>query len=296
MNMKFTVGIIFYSLSVLAFAADQPGTLSEADEYQAWASEIWGSIDRKKGVINIEAAGAVLTIPENFYYLNPEDAEKVLVDVWGNPPGQDTLGMIFPEGVTPFDQGSWAVTVGYEEDGYVSDDDAGEINYTDLLVQMKEDTQASSDARVKQGYEPIALIGWASPPYYDASEKKLHWAKEVKFGGQTNNTLNYNIRVLGRRGVLVLNFIAGIESKAVIDANVGVVLALAEFDQGSKYSDFDPDLDKIASYGLGALVAGKVIAKTGFLAIALIFFKKFGIFILIAAGAFLKRVFYKKKQ
>jgi uncharacterized membrane-anchored protein len=294
--MKFIVGIIFYSLSLLAFAAEQANTVSEAEQYQAWASEIWESLDRKKGVINIATAGAVLTIPENFYYLSPQDSEKVLVDVWGNPPGQDTSGMIFPEGMTPFDQGAWAVTVGYEEDGYVSDDDADEINYTDLLVQMKEDTQVASDARVKQGYEPIALMGWASPPYYDASEKKLYWAKEVKFGAQSNNTLNYNIRVLGRKGVLVLNFIAGMESKSVIDANVGAVLALAEFDQGSKYSDFDPDLDKIASYGLGALVAGKVIAKTGFLAIALVFLKKFGLFILIAAAAFLKRVFYKKKE
>jgi len=51
-------------------------------------------------------------------------------------------------------------------------------------------------------------------------------------------------------------------------------LALAEFDQGAKYSDFDPDLDDVAAY---ALVAGKVIAKTGFIA------------------AFFKRIFKDKK-
>ena len=41
----------------------------------------------------------------------------------------------------------------------------------------------------------------------------------------------------------------------VIDANVDAVLALADFNQGSRYEDFDPDLDQVAAYGLGALVA-----------------------------------------
>ncbi len=71
-------------------------------------------------------------------------------------------------------------------------------------------------------------------------------------------------------------------------------MALAEFDEGSTYSDFNPDLDTVAAYGVGALVAGKVIAKTGFLAVALIFLKKFGIIILIGVGVFLKKLFFKK--
>jgi len=64
--------------------------------------------------------------------------------------------------------------------------------------------------------------------------------------------------------VLVLNFIAQIDQQQLIETKLNSVLALAEFDQGSKYSDFDPDMDDVAAYGLGALVAGKVIAKTGF--------------------------------
>jgi uncharacterized membrane-anchored protein len=36
----------------------------------------------------------------------------------------------------------------------------------------------------------------------------MYWAKEINFGGDSENTLNYNIRVLGRKGVLLLNFIA----------------------------------------------------------------------------------------
>jgi len=294
MKARYLIGVLFFFLPVFAFAVSETEEMSEEDKYIAWASEIWNSLDRQSGIIEIESAGAVLNVPENFYYLNPEDSEKILADVWGNPPGQFTLGMLFPVDMTPFEENSWAVTIEYEEDGYVSDEDADEIDYGDLLSQMKDDTRASSEERVQQGYETIELIGWAAPPYYDSSEKKLHWAKEYRFGSEAANTLNYNIRVLGRRGVLVLNFIAGMDQKPIIEANIDTVLTLAEFDQGSSYSDFDPDIDTVAAYGLGALVAGKVMAKAGFLAAALIFLKKFGVIIVIGIGLFLKRLFSKR--
>ncbi len=94
----------------------------------------------------------------------------------------------------------------------------------------------------------------------------------------------------------MLNFIAGMEQKALIEAQLDSVLAIAEFNQGSTYADFDPELDEMAAYGLGALVAGKVIAKTGLLAAGLIFLKKFGIFIVLGIGVFLKRFFSKKES
>lgn len=296
MNLKIAIGFLICSMSFFAIAEGEDALSPDEEKYLAWAQELWDSLDRKTGVIEIEAADAVLNVPEHFYFLNAEDTQKVLVDVWGNPPDQTTLGMLLPSEVTPFDEDSWAVTIEYEEDGYVSDEDADDINYNDLLVQMKEDTQVSSKERVEAGYETIELVGWASPPYYDANEKKLHWAKELKFGEEQAHTLNYNIRILGRKGVLVLNFIANMDQKATIDSNLDDVLALAEFDQGSKYSDFDPEIDEVAAYGLGALVAGKVIAKTGFLAVALVFLKKFGVFILIGLGALLKSIFSRKKQ
>ena len=269
--------------------------LSDDEKYVQWSQEIWNSLNRMTGEIKLPNAVATLNVPEDFYYLSPEDTDKVLVDVWGNPPGHNTLGMLFPADSTPFDNGSWAVTIEYEEDGYVSDKDADDINYSELLEQMQSDTRLASEDRVSQGYESIELVGWASQPYYDIANHKLYWAKEVQFGSNPVNTLNYNIRILGRKGVLVLNFIASIDQKQVIESKLDSVLALANFDQGSEYDDFDPDIDDVAAYGLGALVAGKVIAKTGFLAAGLIFLKKFGILFLVAIGAFLKRIFSRKE-
>lgn len=269
-------------------------SLTEQEKYQQWATELWQSLQPTTGEVKLPGAVATLNVPDNFYYLSPEDTDKVLVEIWGNPPGQNTLGMLFPSGMTPFDTESWGVTIEYEQDGYISDEDADDINYSELLTQMKLDTQRSSEERVKQGYPAIELVGWAEQPYYDKDSHKLHWAKEVRFEGYEQNTLNYNIRVLGRRGVLVLNFIANMEQKPLIDSNLESVLALAEFDEGSRYSDFDPDVDKVAAYGLGALVAGKVLAKSGFFAAALIFLKKFGVFIVIGIAALVKKLFVRK--
>lgn len=269
--------------------------VSEEKQYEAWAEELWASLDRQTGTIQLPKAVATLQVPEDFYYLSPADAQKVLVDVWGNPPGEETLGMLFPANMTPFDEDAWAVTVEYEEDGYVSDEDADSIDYGDLLKQMREDTAAASEYRVEQGYETIELVGWAANPYYDKATHKLHWAKEIKFGDAPVNTLNYNIRVLGRKGVLLLNFIASIEQKELIERNLDSVLAMAEFDDGARYADFDPDLDKVAAYGLAALVGGKVLAKTGMLALALVFLKKFGIYIVLALGVFGRKLLGRKK-
>ena len=43
------------------------------------------------------------------------------------------------------------------------------------------------------------------------------------------------------------------------------ILARTEFTVGNRYADFDPSIDKVAAYGVGALIAGKVLAKAGFL-------------------------------
>lgn len=294
--------ILFISTTPFSFATEQETAPSQEvdqnqeEQYLTWAKKLWESLDRQTGTITLPNTPATLNISEDYYFLNSQDANTVLVDVWGNPPGQMTLGMIFPAQYTPFDPDAWAVTVEYETDGYVSDEDAEKIDYTALLKEMQASTEQASQERVANGYPPISLVGWASEPFYDKTSHKLHWAKEIKFGGSDENTLNYNIRVLGRQGVLVLNYIAGINQKALIEQNLSSVLAMANFDQGHTYDDFDPTLDKVAAYGIGALITGKVLAKTGIFAVLLVFLKKFWVFLIVAIGAGFKKIFFKKKK
>ena len=63
----------------------------------------------------------------------------------------------------------------------------------------------------------VNLIGRAKAPRYDNQTHKLYWAKELKFGSHLENTLNYDIRMLGRGGVLVLTGVAGMSQLTEIE-------------------------------------------------------------------------------
>jgi uncharacterized membrane-anchored protein len=72
---------------------------------------------------------------------------------------------------------------------------------------------------------------------------------------------------------------------------------MVDFKEGSRYADFDPKVDKVAKYGIAALVAGGVLAgaaKLGafkLLWVGLLAAKKFIILGVIAVVAFFKKMF-----
>ncbi|MEO7777208.1 MAG: DUF2167 domain-containing protein, partial [Fibrobacteria bacterium] len=137
-------------------------------------------------------------------------------------------------------------------------------------------------------------VGWAEKPHYDKDAHKLHWAKELRFGDSQENTLNYNIRILGRKGVLVLNAVAGMSSFPAVKEGIRPILDAVDFQEGHRYSEFNPKLDKVATYGIGGLVAGGILAKVGFfklLLVGLLALKKFLIIGVVAVIAIVRRFF-----
>ena len=250
-------------------------------------------LDFQQGAIKLPTAKATLNVPEGFYFLSPEDTKTVLVDIWGNPPGAaaDALGMLFPAQYSPTDAGSWGSVVEYSADGYVSDADAATIDYDDLLQNIKDSISESNTERQKQGFPTVTLVGWASAPHYDQSAHALHWARDLLFNenGNTQHTLNYSVRTLGREGVFQFDFVAGLEQLKEIETAVPTVTKLVQFDKGMAYGDY-VEGDKIAAYGMAGMIAAgagaKIAAKVGLLALALVFFKKAGVLVFIVlAGA-----------
>ena len=170
---------------------------------------------------------AEVNLTSSYRYLGPEDTRKVIVDIWGNPPSRgDTLGMIFPADVEPAQPGGWAVVLTYKEDGYVKDDDAAKINYDDLLKQMQEAVERENQTRVKQNFSKVELVGWAASPRYDQQSHKLYWAKEFDFGGGSVHTLNYDVRVLGRKGVLAINAVASMSQLTEIQERMPEIISM----------------------------------------------------------------------
>jgi uncharacterized membrane-anchored protein len=273
-------------------------SVTAQEQEQITAEEFLASLNFQKGAITLPGGVASLELPEGFHYLSPEDTESVLVTAWGNPPGNETLGMLLQSPDDILADESWAAVIVYEEDGYVSDENADSIDYAEMLEDMQASSRESNAARVEAGYEEVELVGWAATPRYDQAANKLYWAKELRFGDIPVNTLNYNVRILGRKGVLVLNLVATMPQLQDIETAIPTVLAMTNFNPGHRYSDFDPSVDQVAAYGIGALVAGKLAAKAGLFAkfgVLLLALKKFWILLVIGIGAFLARVFRRAK-
>jgi Uncharacterized membrane-anchored protein conserved in bacteria len=247
------------------------------------------SLNYQQGAVTIERADVQLTVPPDFYFLGVADARRVLVDQWRNPPAaaNNVLGMIFSAAATPADD-TWGAVISFDADGYVSDQDAAKIDYAELLRSMQSSTEEVNKDRVQQGFPTIRLVGWASTPFYDAATHKLHWAKELEFSDSPKHTLNYDVRALGRKGVLKINFVADMDQLAMIRGVIPTVMGMPEFEQGSRYQDYVPSVDKVAAYGIGGLIAGKALAKVGVFALALAFLKKGWILVLLAAGGLLR--------
>ena len=269
-------------LSLLALASLPlllPVAQEEAasDEDGMSFEEFVGSMDFQTGSVTIAGGDVTFELPEGWALLQSKEARMVVEDVWGNPADPSTLAFIDP----PSDDGrlgsSYGVIVSIDESGFISDDDAADLDYDDLLESMQEGEDENNAARAEAGYESVNIVGWAESPRYDAAEKKLYWAKELKFGASDEHTLNYDVRILGRSGYLQLQAVAPMSAVSEVHAGMTSLLPGTNFSEGSRYSDFDSSIDKVAAIGIGGLIAGKVAAKVGLFAV----FAKFGKIIIL---------------
>lgn len=262
------------------------------------------SLHPATGEVSIPGAQATLKLAHGYSFLSAADAQRVLTQAWGNPPDDSVLGMIIPstDAHAVLDEHTWAVVVTFVDEGYVSDKDAAKIDYDDMLKDLKKATDEGNAERLKEGYPAIELVGWAEPPHYDEATHKLYWARDLKFkkadGSADGQSLNYAIRVLGRKGYLSLNAVAPIDQLAQVRADMPDVVAMAEFNPGERYADYNSSTDKAAAYGIAALVAGGIAAKAGLFAklgIMLLALKKFIVIGIAAIGGLFAKIF-KRKQ
>lgn len=257
------------------------------------ALKVADSLHPKQGKIALPTAHATLDLGKSYDFYDAEDARKIIVDIWGNPPeaGDGILGLVMPAGKSPVSD-SWGAVLSYEPTGYVEDSDAADADFGAILEELKTNAEAQNEARKSQGYPGMHVAGWAESPRYDAGTHSVVWARDLMIDGNQVHTLNYDLRTLGRSGVLSVNFIAGMPDLPAIKTAAADFARHASFDTGSRYADFDPSLDEKAEYGIGGLVAAGVgvaaAKKLGLLAILLKFLKPIAIAV-VAGGAAIAR-------
>jgi len=292
------------AIAAPAFAQDSPEPAQEESAEQSIAGEEAAEAEAipelkfATGDIVLPNKVATLHLGEKYHYLAPAEASQLL-QMWGNPPDESTQGALYPAGVNPLTKGGWAVFLTYLDEGHVDDSDAKDIDYDELLEDMQEGTEANNAARKDAGYPAMHLIKWAEPPRYDAATKKLYWAKEISSADSPTHYLNYDVRVLGREGVLSMEAVAAMDQLQQVRTDMRPLLDVAEFNEGHRYADYDSKTDRTAAYGLGALIAGGVAAKAGLFAKLFAFLlvaKKFIIIGLVALGGLIVKMFGKKKD
>ncbi|MDQ0032849.1 putative membrane-anchored protein [Variovorax boronicumulans] len=237
---------------------------------------------------------AHLKLPAGYIWV-PTPAAAQLMHSMGNRTDDTFIGAIFPAN----DDADWMAVVKFVKEGYIKDDDAKDWNADDLLKSLKEGTEAANEERAKRGIPGIEVTGWAQKPQYEAGTHRLVWSALSKKKGSTgdNQGVNYNTYALGREGYLSLNLITNAKDLDTYKPDAAKLLAALQYDDGKKYADFNSSTDKVAAYGLAALVAGVAVKKLGLFALALAFLAKFAKIAVVAGGAAIwgiAKVFKKK--
>jgi len=300
MKIRMTASALALALAtVTAPAGAQDGNQSgPSPELAAFVK----NLHKQSGDVAIPAAHAVMHLGTRYYFLGPEEAKRVLVDVWHNPPSavSDVLGLILPADKTVVDN-IWGAVVTYQDSGYVPDTDASGQDYDKVLNDLREGEAADNEERKKQGYPTLSVVGWAQPPSYDKTSHSLIWARDLKSGDSPVDSLNYDVRSLGRHGVLSLNMIWDMPHLTEVRTAAADLGKAAGFEKGAAYADYDKSVDKTAEYGLAGLVAAGVgvvaVKKLGMLALILGFGKKLILLVAVAGAAAwrrIKRIFVKE--
>lgn len=273
MNFRTLLAALLFTTTALLHAQEKAPDAAQIAAVQK-AMKTIGELQYQSGEIKMAGGKAVLKLGEDFRYLDAANARKVLVDIWRNPPDSGTTsGMIVPKDVNFLSNESWVAVLDWKDDGFVKDGEFDTTNFNDMLKGLRESQHEASEERVKQNYPAMELVGWAQPPHYDKGTHKLYWAKQFDVSGDSDQ-LNYDIRVLGRAGTMEVSIMATMPQLKDIEAKAPAILAMVDFTEGNRYADYKSG-DKVASYGIAALIAGGVLLKSGFFKVALIFLLKF---------------------
>jgi uncharacterized membrane-anchored protein len=233
---------------------------------------------------------AQIQIGPYYTFANAADSKK-LMEAMGNTVSNDEVGLVMPRAK---DQ-DWFMLFEYQDVGYVKDTDKDEIDKDAILEGIRKGTEEANEVRKEKGIPALHVTGWFEEPHYDPVSHNLVWALKAK-NETGEEVVNYNMRVLGRHGYMSVTLVDEPAKIAVSRPEVVKVLAGFGYKPGRTYAEFVPG-DKVAEYGLVALVAGGAGAaavKLGVLQFLVKLLAKGGkaiVVLVVAALAAVKRMF-----
>ena len=150
----------------------------------------------------------------------------------------------------------WFSVFSFAPEGYVVDNE--KIDADELLKTLKERNAQSESERKSKGLPSLFLEGWFIPPRYDEITKRIEWATLLRTEGG-EKSVNFSTKILGRSGHMSIILVSDPEHLNVDIKEFKSALNGFEFVQGERYAEWKQG-DKVAEYGLGALVLGGAAA------------------------------------
>jgi len=272
-------------------AADTPAGDSGREltpEQQAFLDKL-NALKWVRGPATVTVDGnSQLVVPAGYRFLDKTGTDQFLELNQNLSSGSEV--MIAPDSL------EWSAYLSFAEEGYVKDND--KLDAAAILKSLQEATEDANAERRRRGWPDMHVRSWAIVPNYSSATRRLEWATLLESGG--HQSANFLTKILGRRGHTTVVLAASPEDLPRAQNALNSVLGGYSFKAGDSYADFRPG-DKVAEYGLAALVLGGAAAiatKKGLwavLASALAAGWKFIAVGVVAIGAWLRRLLGGKK-
>ena len=274
-NVCLILSLLLLSAGVLSAAAER----EKADGKNFLASLNWVKGPSTASMKTV----AEINVPKDFMFTDGEGTRK-LMEAIGNLTSGSEVGLLAPTSMV------WFVVFRFSDDGYVKDDEKNKLDADKMLKTIQKGTELGNQERKRRGWPTMDIVGWDLKPAYDPATHNLEWA--IRGESQGEQIINHNTRILGRKGVMEVKLVVDPEKYAAVLPEFKQLLTSYNYKAGERYAEYRPG-DKLAKYGLAALVTGgavAVAAKTGLLASLVLLFKKGAKLIVIAVVAVIAAV------
>jgi len=213
-----------------------------------------------KGVLGAEAT---IPVPASCLFTGMDGVKAFLEATQNNASGNERGVLLCPANGT---SDTWFVLFSYDESGYVRDDEGASLDADAILESVRRGTEEGNRVRKRRGWGTLTVEGWATKPFYDRATNNLTWAITAR-DNEGGRTVNHSVRLLGRGGVMHADLVTTPEQLAALVPTFNTMIGGYTYSSGFKYAEWRSG-DKVAAYGLTALVAGGAgvaLVKSGLL-------------------------------
>jgi|SRR5689334_2485963 uncharacterized membrane-anchored protein len=278
-----------------AYAQNTPSSRTQAEIQAAWQAAAKSGTFGPAQIRLLDQA--TLNITDDEVFIPAAEANRIMAAL-GNSSTPERFGLVTEKS----DNVRWMVDVTWIKEGYVRDGDAKEWQADAMLEDLKEGTERGNAERLARGIPALDVTGWVEKPAYDSASHRLVWSLSLQDRGAPAGepqTINYNTYALGREGYFSLDLITGSDTIGTDKLVARNLLGTLNYRPGKRYEDFSSSTDKVAAYGLGALVGVVAVKKLGLLGLIGVFLLKIwklAAVALVGAGAAVRRFFGRQKE